>query len=106
MHNIGQIDPNDASHVDCLKNFTNFVSAFVDFVSNLFNCLTAFTNALKKTADPFNKTAEQTLAFQKAKGIFTSNKVTAYFRPGPSPATLYRRKFKKRFEISLEATAT
>ena len=37
MHNMGQIDPNDASHVDCLKHFGNLVSAFLDFVSNLLH---------------------------------------------------------------------
>ena len=37
MHNMGQIDPNNASHVDCLKHFANFVSAFLDFVSNLLH---------------------------------------------------------------------
>ena len=36
-HSTGQIDPNDASHVDCLKHFANFVSAFLDFVSNLLH---------------------------------------------------------------------
>ena len=40
MYNMGQIDPNDASHVDCLKHFANFVSAFLDFVSNLLHSRT------------------------------------------------------------------
>ena len=28
MQNMDQIDPNDATHVDCLKHFVNFLTAF------------------------------------------------------------------------------
>ena len=50
-------------------------------------------------------TKEQTLIFQKAKDILTSDKVIAYFRLA-APAALYRRKFKERSRISPKATAT
>ena len=37
MYNKGQIDPNNATHIDCLKRFMNFLTAFLDFVSELLH---------------------------------------------------------------------
>ena len=37
MHNMGQIDPNDATHVYCLKRFVSFLTTFLEFFSELVN---------------------------------------------------------------------
>ena len=50
------------------------------FNRDLATALQPLQPFLKKTADPFNMTKEQILAFQKAKDYLTSNKVIAYFR--------------------------
>ena len=52
------------------------------FNRDLTTALQLVRPLLKKTADPFYMTKEQTLAFQKAKHILTSDKVIAYLRPG------------------------
>ena len=58
------------------------------FNKELATALQPLRRLLKKTADPFDMTKEQTLAFQKAKDILTSDKVIAYFRPG-APMQLF-----------------
>ena len=35
MHNMGQNDPDNAAHVDCLKHFVNFFTVLLNFVINL-----------------------------------------------------------------------
>ena len=36
MHNRGQNDPDDATHIYCLKHIGNFLLNLLDFVSNLY----------------------------------------------------------------------
>ena len=48
MHSMGQIDPNDATHVDCLKRFVNFLTVFLVAKLNSENSVAKLISENKK----------------------------------------------------------
>ena len=87
------------------QSFQGMANPLAPFNRDLATALQLLRPLLKKTANPFNRTKEQILAFQKAKDILTSDKVIAYFRPG-APMQLFTDASLVRSGISSEATAT
>ena len=71
-----------------LQSFQGMANQLAPFNRDLATALQPLRPLLQKNAQPFHMNDEQTLAFENAKAILTSNNVIAYYRPG-APLRLF-----------------
>ena len=71
-----------------LQWFQGMANQLAPFNRDLATALQPLRPLLQKNAQSFHMNDEQTLAFENAKAILTSNNVIAYYRPG-APLRLF-----------------
>ena len=71
-----------------LQWFQGMANQLAPFNRDLATALQPLRPLLQKNAQSFHMNDEQTLAFENAKAILTSNNVIAYYRPGHCDCSL------------------